>query len=492
MRTPTALGAPAARHGERRRPGGVDVLAGRHPAGPVRRRHGPVLLQDAWAHPARRTSRSAAAPRWWLRRRAPGRLHHQRQDGTPVPLRQAGPTLIWQRGAIGYRLEGADGSMAQAAEIGPLAHSGEASQSSMPCSSSLRTASGAADALIDCRASSASSASREAVAPPAPARTAAAAGTRTAAGRRPRARSAPPRRTACAAARPRRRSTTPSPTLEVGQTSQRITPARPAAPSAAGPPPPAPRARPGRRRRSSTHCATLRGPSSSPPCGTASSPARLAIAEGPRRSRGPGRAARRWTARTRRPPGPMYCAASRASVLASSGCLVRLAATTTAMPIPASRRRPAAPRPAPAPGSAVSPPNRVRVAGRVHLDLQPAASPSAASSSAVSRTSRWTSSGRPQHRPGDVVQPLEAEPAALVGRPQLGRPVLLQRVGQVQALLAGELDQRGVPHRPGEVQVQMGLGQRVQGPCHRHILPLNAPGLCLYALAASPSPAVGD
>ncbi|MFG1941670.1 hypothetical protein [Nonomuraea sp. NPDC048826] len=40
-----------------------------------------------------------------------------RDDGEPVPLRQAGPTLIWQSGNVGHRLEGAP-SMARAVELG--------------------------------------------------------------------------------------------------------------------------------------------------------------------------------------------------------------------------------------------------------------------------------------------------------------------------------------------------------------------------------------
>jgi hypothetical protein len=52
---------------------------------------------------------------WWLQGEHPvGYI--TRPDHTQIPLRQAGPTLIWQRGAIGYRLEGA-ASMAQAAEL---------------------------------------------------------------------------------------------------------------------------------------------------------------------------------------------------------------------------------------------------------------------------------------------------------------------------------------------------------------------------------------
>jgi hypothetical protein len=42
---------------------------------------------------------------WWI----PGAHplgYIRRQDGTEVPLRQAGPTLIWQQGTMSYRLEG--------------------------------------------------------------------------------------------------------------------------------------------------------------------------------------------------------------------------------------------------------------------------------------------------------------------------------------------------------------------------------------------------
>ncbi|MGN9786969.1 hypothetical protein ACTMTF_36490 [Nonomuraea sp. ZG12] len=42
---------------------------------------------------------------WWLSGEHPvGYI--TRPDDTEIPLRQAGPTLIWQTGAVGYRLEG--------------------------------------------------------------------------------------------------------------------------------------------------------------------------------------------------------------------------------------------------------------------------------------------------------------------------------------------------------------------------------------------------
>ncbi|MET7337187.1 hypothetical protein [Nonomuraea sp. NPDC005650] len=42
---------------------------------------------------------------WWIKGAHPlGYLN--RQDGTEIPLRQAGPTLIWQQDTLNYRLEG--------------------------------------------------------------------------------------------------------------------------------------------------------------------------------------------------------------------------------------------------------------------------------------------------------------------------------------------------------------------------------------------------
>ena len=69
-----------------------------------------------------------------------------------------------------------------------------------------------------------------------------------------------------------------------------------------------------------------------------------------------------------------------------------------------------------------------------------------------------------QYRARHVVEPLETEPAALVGRPELGRLARPQGVGaqhlrQVHAVLVGELQQRRRTHGAGEVQVQVRLGQ---------------------------------
>jgi hypothetical protein len=52
---------------------------------------------------------------WWIAGEHPlGYI--SRTDGSRVPLRQAGPTLLWQDGPVGYRLEGA-GSKRRATEI---------------------------------------------------------------------------------------------------------------------------------------------------------------------------------------------------------------------------------------------------------------------------------------------------------------------------------------------------------------------------------------
>ncbi|HUR08177.1 MAG TPA: hypothetical protein VM347_36945 [Nonomuraea sp.] len=57
----------------------------------------------------------AGVTAWWLGGSHPlGYI--RREDGTSVPLRQAEPTLIWQSGTTGYRLEGA-GTKERAAEI---------------------------------------------------------------------------------------------------------------------------------------------------------------------------------------------------------------------------------------------------------------------------------------------------------------------------------------------------------------------------------------
>ena len=62
--------------------------------------------------------------------------------------------------------------------------------------------------------------------------------------------------------------------------------------------------------------------------------------------------------------------------------------------------------------------------------------------------------------PGQVVEPLEPEPAALVRGVQLRRPLVGERLGQGYAALLRQVGKRADPHRPGEVQVQVRLGER--------------------------------
>ncbi len=113
----------------------------------------------------------------------------------------------------------------------------------------------------------------------------------------------------------------------------------------------------------------------------------------------------------------------------------------------------------------------VRVAGRVHLDLQPARALGRLVLGGLAHQPPQVVLG-PQHRTRDVVQPLEPEPAALVGRAQLRRPVLDQCGRQVHPVLVGQLRQGRMPHRTGEVQMQVGFRQsRNQAGLHHPILP---------------------
>ncbi len=101
------------------------------------------------------------------------------------------------------------------------------------------------------------------------------------------------------------------------------------------------------------------------------------------------------------------------------------------------------------------------VAAGVHLDLQPAAAVADVVLRGLAHQPAHVALGA-QHGPGDVVQPLEAEPALLVGGRQLRRPLVNELVGQHDAVAVGELEQGGVPHRPREVQVEVRLGECVE------------------------------
>jgi hypothetical protein len=125
---------------------------------------------------------------------------------------------------------------------------------------------------------------------------------------------------------------TPSATLEDGQTSRvtawlasRLTSSWSAAACTPWPIRPA--------CSSSRQASTLAGPTSSPPCGTASRPPRSAMRKAGAKS--PARP-RRSSLLSPNPvtPRPAYRTASRARVRASSGCRVRLAAMMTPIPTP--------------------------------------------------------------------------------------------------------------------------------------------------------------
>ena len=110
------------------------------------------------------------------------------------------------------------------------------------------------------------------------------------------------------------------------------------------------------------------------------------------------------------------------------------------------------------------------VAGRVDLQLQPARSLGLVVLCRLQQQPVHVSRSA-DNRPGDVVQPLEAEPPALVGGAELRRPLVGQRLGQVHAVQRGQVDQGRVPHRAGEVQVQVRLRQRGNGPDHAASVP---------------------
>ena len=103
------------------------------------------------------------------------------------------------------------------------------------------------------------------------------------------------------------------------------------------------------------------------------------------------------------------------------------------------------------------------VARRVDLDLQPPAPVADVVLGRLAHQPSYVALGA-QHRPRDVVEPLEPEPALLVGRRELRRPLAHQRVGQVDAVALGELEQGVVPHGAGEVQMQVRLGQGREPP----------------------------
>ena len=140
----------------------------------------------------------------------------------------------------------------------------------------------------------------------------------------------------------------------------------------------------------------------------------------PGRSPRSGPAARRWTARSRPRPRPAYCAASRASVRASSGCRVRLARDDHADADAGRPGRRAARRRAPArrPGSDRQAHGAYDV-GSTWISSQPEPSARVVLGGLAHQPAHVGLAA--DHRAGGVVEPLEPEPAALVGRAQLRR-----------------------------------------------------------------------
>jgi hypothetical protein len=133
-----------------------------------------------------------------------------------------------------------------------------------------------------------------------------------------------------------------------------------------------------------------------------------------------------------------------------------------------------------------------RVRGGVDLQLQPARPFGGVVLSRLEHQPAHVV-GVPHAGPGRVVEPLEAEPTPFVGsQPQ--QVVLAQGLGQPDAVLVGELDERLRAHAAGEVQVQVRLRQRVHRP---NRLPNRLPnrwpnplhGLSLPATSGVPEPA---
>ncbi len=104
---------------------------------------------------------------------------------------------------------------------------------------------------------------------------------------------------------------------------------------------------------------------------------------------------------------------------------------------------------------------RRRVPGRVDLDLEP---PGPLGRFVGDRfVEQPADVGRPaEHAPGDVVEPLKPEPAPLVGLREHRRPLLAQAARKAHAGPVGELDESRMPHRTGEMQVQVRLRQGQQ------------------------------
>jgi len=90
------------------------------------------------------------------------------------------------------------------------------------------------------------------------------------------------------------------------------------------------------------------------------------------------------------------------------------------------------------------------VPARVDLDLQPPRTVVLVILRGLTHQPAYVVLGA-QHRARDVVEPLEPEPALLVGPRKLRRPVLHQGFRQAMAVTLGELEQGSVSHGPGEM-----------------------------------------
>ena len=98
------------------------------------------------------------------------------------------------------------------------------------------------------------------------------------------------------------------------------------------------------------------------------------------------------------------------------------------------------------------------IARGVHLDLQPTRALGRVVCGRLAHDAPHVRL-RAHARPRRVVESLKPEPPALADVGEHGRPGFGERTRQALSVGFCELEQRGKPHRPGEVQVQVRLGQ---------------------------------
>ena len=202
------------------------------------------------------------------------------------------------------------------------------------------------------------------------------------------------------------------------------------------------------------------------------------------RSRRSSRAARRWRGRSRPRRGRRTAPASRARVRASSGCRVRLAAMTTAIPSPVCSRR-VAHRVEDQVGERGDPAEPGGVPARVDLDLQPPAAVAHVVLGGLAHQPAYVvlgaqhATGPRRRAAGTGTSPSRRPPTAAAATPRPAR-----RAARMPVAL-GELEQRGVPHRAGEVQVQVRLGRASSASCPRPRRALRRRSLSFSAAASS-------